>query len=207
MYFICQPRHAFLMARLYRACSLGICFSGSKPPTPTRSQHPSLPALPHAYSNQPICFLCEPRHNLSMANQYRVRSLCISVSGSNTPALPHLSISASTAPTGTSEPTCILPLQPLSHKWSGKAVLSPCARYLHLGVKKAHPCVISASWPPTSATHIIKPIYILPQRAPPCNFDGQAVPSAFARYLLVTTTSPPISASVLPTAPTLRLCL
>jgi hypothetical protein len=195
------------MARLYRARSLGICFSGSKPPTHARSQHPGLPAPPHAYSNQPICFLCEPRHNLSMANQYRVLRSVSASRGQTRPPCPMSASQPPTASTGTSEPTCILPLQPPSRNLSGKAVLSPCARYLHLGVKKAHPCLISASWPPTSATHIFKPIYILPQRAPPCNFDGQTVPSAFARYLLVTTTSPPISASLHPTAPTLRLCL
>ena len=49
IYFICDSCHAFLMAKGYQAHSFGICFSGSKLPTPTQSQHPSIPPPLHTY--------------------------------------------------------------------------------------------------------------------------------------------------------------
>jgi hypothetical protein len=142
----------------------------------------------------------------SMAKQYRVCSLDICpIRVKNNKPCPISASRPPTSPTSISELKCIRPLRPPLRNFSGQAIPSPWARYLHLGVKHAHPCPISVSRCPTAATHIFAPTYILYLRFPPYLFDGQAVPSAFVRYLLlsVKTTHPyPISASRPPTTAT-----
>ena len=89
--------------------------------------------------------------------------------------------------------------------FDGQMVPSACARYLPLGVQTPHPHPILAYRPPTTSNHVSTLAHTLPLRPPPFLIDGQAVPSAFARYLplVIKTTRPhPISASRPPTTAT-----
>jgi len=137
-----------------------------------------------------------------MAKQYQMRSPGICLSGSKPPTLPDLSIPASHYPNWHIRTNMHTPSTTPTPKFEWPSSTEPVCSVSASRSQKRPSCPISAARPPTTATHIFKPTYILPQRAPPCIFDGQTVPSAFARYLPlgVTTTSPPISASLLPTA-------
>ena len=89
--------------------------------------------------------------------------------------------------------------------FDGQAVPSACARYLPLGVKTPHHHPILAYRPPTTSNHVSTLAHTLPLRPPPFFINGQAVPSAFARYLPLgaKTTHPySISASRPPTTTT-----
>ena len=85
IYFLCEPRLSFLMAKQHRVCSLGICISGSNTPIPVRSQFPGLPLPLHTYLHQLIYFICDSRHAFLMAKRYRAHSFSICFSG---PKLP-----------------------------------------------------------------------------------------------------------------------
>ena len=63
------------------------------------------------------------------------------------------------------KPTCIFCLRAPPYPFDGKAVLSHALSICVSESKNAHSCPISASRPPTTATHIVKPICILPPRA------------------------------------------
>lgn len=118
------PRHAFLMARQYRACALGISFSGLTTPIPARSVHPGLPPPQPAYQHQATYSLYDPRPAISMAGRYRVRARYLPLMVKTThpcqisafwppPTSNHVSASAD-----------ILPLWPPPRIFNGRAVTS-----------------------------------------------------------------------------------
>lgn len=85
------------MAKLFRVRALGICLSGSKPPTRPISAS-GLPQ-PHTVSQLYTTHsLYAPHHLVLMATQYRVRALGVCFSGSTTPPPPDLCVPASHHP-------------------------------------------------------------------------------------------------------------
>ena len=80
--------------------------------------------------------------------------------------------------------------------FDGRAVPSAFARYLPLGVNNTHPRLISASRPPTTSNHPLKPAHTPPLCPLLCILDGQAVPIVCARYLPLGVKSTPPDLSI-----------